>query len=40
MIQDLEEPLETYSFASDGEGFSYSFSEAIYNPRALMIDRN
>jgi hypothetical protein len=34
----LEEPLETYSFASDGEGFSYSFSEAIYNPKALMID--
>ncbi len=34
----LEEPLETYSFASDSEGFTYSFSEAIYNPRALMID--
>mgnify|MGYP000070736102 CR=1 FL=1 len=34
----LEEPLETYSFASDGGGFNYSFSEAIYNPKALMID--
>lgn len=33
------EPLETYSFASNpDEGFSYSFSEAIYNPKALMID--
>jgi inhibitor of cysteine peptidase len=33
------EPLETYSFASDpDEGYTYSFSEAIYNPKALMID--
>ncbi|MCD4826973.1 MAG: beta-propeller domain-containing protein [Acholeplasmataceae bacterium] len=33
------EPLETYSFASNPEqGYSYSFSEAIYNPKALMID--
>lgn len=35
----LEAPLDTYSFASDeDEGFSYSFSEAIYNPKALMVD--
>lgn len=33
------EPLETYSFSSDpDEGYTYSFSEAIYNPKALMID--
>ncbi|BCR36283.1 beta-propeller domain-containing protein [Mariniplasma anaerobium] len=33
------EPLETYSFASDpDDGYTYSFSEAIYNPKALMID--
>jgi uncharacterized secreted protein with C-terminal beta-propeller domain len=33
------EPLETYSFSSDpDEGYIYSFSEAIYNPKALMID--
>ena len=37
----LAEPLETYSFASDdSNGFSYSFSEATYNPKALMIDPN
>jgi len=37
----LEDPIDTYSFASDEEaGFSYSFSEAIYNPRALMVDAN
>lgn len=35
----LEVPLDTYSFASDEQaGFSYSFSEAIYNPKALMVD--
>lgn len=35
----LDKALDTYSFASDKEaGFSYSFSEAIYNPKALMID--
>jgi uncharacterized secreted protein with C-terminal beta-propeller domain len=33
------EPLETYSFSSNpDEGYTYSFSEAIYNPKALMID--
>ncbi len=31
--------LETYSFADDEkEGYTYSYSEAIYNPKALMID--
>ncbi|MFA5470959.1 MAG: beta-propeller domain-containing protein [Acholeplasmataceae bacterium] len=35
----LDKALDTYSFASDKEaGFGYSFSEAIYNPKALMID--
>ena len=35
----LDEPIDTYSFASnEEEGFTYSFSEAIYNPKALMVD--
>jgi uncharacterized secreted protein with C-terminal beta-propeller domain len=34
----LTEPLDSYIFPSDEEEYQYNWSEAIYNPRALLIN--
>ncbi len=34
----ISTPLDTYSFADNDETHYYSYSEAIYNPRALLIN--
>ncbi|QWB95579.1 beta-propeller domain-containing protein [Mycoplasmatota bacterium] len=34
----LTEPLDTYTFENDDENYQYNWSEAIYNPRALLIN--